>query len=236
MVDKGEPLHLIEAIADAEAGGRALEPCTELRDHWTQSAVDFARDLTEQMDSRPAYRAGPPADNLRCWPVREDGRSIDEALRIFASSVVDNGLNPASGGHLGYIPGGGLYASALADYLAAVSNKYTGIHYACPGAVQMENMMLEWLRDLVGYPATTAGNLASGGSLANLSAIVTARDALGIRGDRIRQSVIYGLATHAPLPPQGDTDRRPGRSGSPGHPAGCRLPHGSGGTPRATCS
>lgn len=194
MVNKGEPLHLLEAIADAEADGRALEPHTELRDDWTESAVRFARDLTERMHSLPAYRAGLPAENIRSWPIRDEGRSFDEALRIFASMVVDSGVNPASGGHLGYIPGGGLYASALADYLAAVTNKYTGIHYACPGAVRMENMMLEWLRDLVGYPATTAGNLASGGSLASLSAIVTARDALGIHSGRIRQSVIYGSA------------------------------------------
>jgi aromatic-L-amino-acid/L-tryptophan decarboxylase len=187
-------LHLLEAIADAEAGGRALEPCTEARNDWTASAVRFAGDFTNELNSLPAYRAGLPAGNIRSWPIREDGHSFDEALRILGATVVENGLNPASGGHLGYIPGGGLYASALADYLAAVTNKYTGIHYACPGAVQMENMMLEWLRDLVGYPATTAGNLASGGSMASLSAIVTARDALGIRSDRIRQAVIYGSA------------------------------------------
>jgi aromatic-L-amino-acid/L-tryptophan decarboxylase len=197
VADTREPprsLALLEAIADAEASSRVLEPRTEVCDHWTASTVHFGLDLTDRMHSLPAYRAGLPAGNIRSWPIREEGYDFEEALRIFASMVVDDGLNPASGGHLGYIPGGGLYASALADYLAAVTNKYTGIHYASPGAVQMENMMLEWLRDLVGYPGTTAGHLASGGSLANLSAIVTARDALGIRSERIRQSVIYGSA------------------------------------------
>ena len=197
MADTGGPprsLDLLEAIAEAEASSRALEPRTESCDQWTASTVRLGLDLTDRMHSRPTYRAGPPAENIRSWPIREEGHAFDEALRIVVSTVFDNGLNPASGGHLGYIPGGGLYASALADYLAAVSNTYTGIHYASPGAVQMENMMLEWLRDLVGYPATTAGHLASGGSIASLSAIVTARDALGIRSDRIRESVIYGSA------------------------------------------
>lgn len=197
MADERDPprsLDLLEAIAEAEASSKALEPRTEVCDQWTASTAHFALDLTERMRSLPAYRAGLPEKNIRSWPIREDGHDFDKALRIFASTVVDNGLNPASGGHLGYIPGGGLYASALADYLAAVSNKYSGIHYASPGAVQMENMMLEWLRDLIGYPATTAGHLASGGSLANLSAIVTARDALDIRSERIRLSVIYGSA------------------------------------------
>ena len=183
---------LIQAIRDAEARAKPLEPGHPERDGWMRAAEGFAQDFLDRMCERPTYLPGAPAENIRCWPVREDGIPFGEAMRIFQSVVVDNGLNPASGGHLGYIPGGGLYASALADYLAATTNKYVGIHYASPGGVQMENMMLEWIRDMVGYPETTAGNLASGGSLANLSAIVTARDARGICSVNVRQSVIYG--------------------------------------------
>ena len=58
--------------------------------------------------------------------------------------------NPASGGHLAYIPGGGIYHAALGDYLAAVSNKYAGIFFTGPGAVRMENMLIRWVADLVG--------------------------------------------------------------------------------------
>ncbi|MEZ4952443.1 MAG: hypothetical protein R2825_02550 [Saprospiraceae bacterium] len=43
--------------------------------------------------------------------------------------VPNEGLNPASGGHLGYIPRGGIFPTALGDYLAAVSNEYAGIFY-----------------------------------------------------------------------------------------------------------
>jgi aromatic-L-amino-acid decarboxylase len=185
---------LIESIHDAEAAARPLEPGHLDRGSWMQATERFAQGFVDHMHELPAYRSGAPAEDIRRWPVEEGGMPFGEALRIFEAVVVDNGLNPASGGHLGYIPGGGLYASALADYLAAITNKYAGIHYASPGAVQMENMMLEWIRDMVGYPETTAGNLASGGSLANLSAIVTARDARGIRSDNVRQSVIYGSA------------------------------------------
>ena len=63
------------------------------------------------------------------------------------------GLNPASGGHLAYIPGGGIYYSALGDYLADVFNRYAGVFYAGPGAVRMENMLLRWMNDVIGYPA-----------------------------------------------------------------------------------
>ena len=71
--------------------------------------------------------------------------------------MVRPGGNPASGGHLAYIPGGGLYHSALGDYLAAVSNKYAGIFFTGPGPVRMENMLVRWVADLVGYPAAAGG-------------------------------------------------------------------------------
>jgi aromatic-L-amino-acid decarboxylase len=78
---------------------------------------------------------------------------------------------------MGYIPGGGLFHSALGDFLAAASNKYAGFASAAPGAVRLENALIAWLAEVVGYPAEAAGTLTSGGSLANLTAIVAAREA-----------------------------------------------------------
>ena len=110
---------------------------------------------------------------------------------MIRENVDTPGLNPASGGHLGYIPGGGIYVSALGDYLADVFNRYAGVFYAGPGAVRMENMLIRWLNDLVGYPAEAAGNLTTSGSLANLIAIVTARDGRNIKSADVPRSVIY---------------------------------------------
>jgi len=93
---------------------------------------------------------------------------------------------------LGYIPGGGLYASSLGDFLADVTNRYAGVFFASPGAVRMENMLLDWMAGLAGYPKETAGgNLTSGGSIANLMGVVTARDAQGIRARDVERAVIY---------------------------------------------
>jgi glutamate/tyrosine decarboxylase-like PLP-dependent enzyme len=78
---------------------------------------------------------------------------------------------------MGYIPGGGLFHSALGDMLAAASNKYSGFAPAAPGAVRIENACAAWLASVIGYPTTSAGTLTSGGSLANLTALVAAREA-----------------------------------------------------------
>jgi aromatic-L-amino-acid decarboxylase len=105
--------------------------------------------------------------------------------------VVRPGGNPASGGHLAYIPGGGLYHSALGDFLAAVSNKYASVFFAGPGAVRMENLLLRWVADLVGYPAAAGGTIASGGSVATLAAICAARDAHGLKGADYASAAVY---------------------------------------------
>jgi aromatic-L-amino-acid/L-tryptophan decarboxylase len=55
----------------------------------------------------------------------------------------------------------------------------------------MENMLIRWTASLAGYPDNAVGNLTSGGSIANLSAIVTARDAKGITSEKVKKAVIY---------------------------------------------
>ena len=76
---------------------------------------------------------------------------------------------------MAYIPGGGLFHSAIGDLLSAASNKYSGFASASPGAVRIENACTQWLAGIIGYPETAAGTLTSGGSIANLTAIVAAR-------------------------------------------------------------
>ncbi|NJN41950.1 MAG: aminotransferase class V-fold PLP-dependent enzyme, partial [Flammeovirgaceae bacterium] len=76
-------------------------------------------------------------------------------------------------------------------YLVDVTNRYAGVFFGGPGAVRMENMLIRWMSKLVGYPVTAAGNLSSGGSLANLMGIVCARDAKKIKSKNIPRSVIY---------------------------------------------
>jgi glutamate/tyrosine decarboxylase-like PLP-dependent enzyme len=101
------------------------------------------------------------------------------------------GINPASGGHIGYIPGGGMYPSALGDFLADITNRYSGVAYASPGAAKMEQELVKWMTELVGFPASAGGDLTSGGSIANLTAIVAARETMGIRARDVESSCIY---------------------------------------------
>jgi aromatic-L-amino-acid decarboxylase len=65
--------------------------------------------------------------------------------------------------------------AAVADLISASVNRYVGVFAPAPALVQLETNVIRWLARAVGFPDTAGGYLASGGSLANFSAIVAAR-------------------------------------------------------------
>jgi aromatic-L-amino-acid decarboxylase len=91
---------------------------------------------------------------------------------------------------MAYVPGGGLPHAAVADLVADIVNRYVTVWRAAPGLAQIEATVARWLCDIVGYPSAALGTLTTGGSLANLSAIVTARRAR-LGDDDFRDAVIY---------------------------------------------
>ena len=181
-----------DELLQLESAARQLDPSLDMRRSVRLAVHDYSDDFLGQIGTSKAYetQAG-KGEGLLESAISEDGIAIDEAIELIRINVDTPGLNPASGGHLAYIPGGGIYYSALGDYLADVFNRYAGVFYASPGAVRMENMLIRWMCDLVGYPAAAGGNLTTSGSLANMIAIVTARDAKNIRSADVPRSVIY---------------------------------------------
>ncbi|HEX8275125.1 MAG TPA: aminotransferase class V-fold PLP-dependent enzyme [Longimicrobiaceae bacterium] len=188
---------LLDRIARLERAGRPLDPGAGSRRRLRDAVVASSERFLRGIDSLPGYRETEDRGiALLDTPVPEHGVPLDHAIRLLEDAVTRPGGNPASPGHLAYIPGGGLYHSALADYLAAVTNKYAGIFFTGPGPVRMENLLIRWTADLVGYPAGAGGNIASGGSIANLAAITTARDAHELKGADYARAVVY-LTTQA---------------------------------------
>jgi aromatic-L-amino-acid decarboxylase len=122
-------------------------------------------------------------------PVPEHGRPLEEILERLAPAVAKS-FNTAGPGYLAFIPGGGIYAAALADFIACAVNRYVGVRVAAPALVQIEETAVRWMADLMGYPAGASGILTTGGSLSNLSAIVTAR-AERLHEDELSRGVLY---------------------------------------------
>lgn len=107
-------------------------------------------------------------------PLPEEGKPFPWLLdRLFR--VIPRSLNTASPGYLAYVPGGGLFHSAVADLVADATNRYVGVFIAAPGLVELEANVVRWCAQIVGLPEGAGGVLTSGGSLSNLIAVVTAR-------------------------------------------------------------
>lgn len=183
---------MTDRIDSLERIARGLEPGGRERASLVDATVSYADRFLESIYDVPAYRAmKEPGIGLLNSPIGETPLDLDSVLKLLKQNVDEPGLNPASGGHLGYIPGGGIYYSALADYLADVTNRYAGVFFAGPGAVRMENLLINWMAQIAGYPQSAGGNLTSGGSISNLSGIVAARDAVGPKAAEIVRSSIY---------------------------------------------
>ena len=180
---------LIKRIEAQEELANQLDLNLLQRQELLEKVTHFANDYLEALPEAKAFaQKGPQQDVFR---IGQPPKTMEEILTIFKEYVAEPGIRASSGQHMGYIPGGGIYASALGDFLAAITNEYAGIAYASPGAVAMENEVLQWLKKLFSFPETAVGNLTSGGSIANLIALTAARDKFRVRNQQILKSVIY---------------------------------------------
>ncbi len=180
-------------ILELQQKSQSLDPSVEERDKLLGELQAYSNNFLVNLPNEKAYTTDTP--DKSAFAVERSTRSINEILEIYSREVAAHGVKPASGGHMGYIPGGGIYTSALADYLADITNEYAGISFASPGAVAMEHELLNWMKSLFGFPETAVGNLTSGGSIANLIALTAARDKYKIKGAQIEKSVVY-LSEH----------------------------------------
>lgn len=181
-----------EYIKELEKEARKLEPDFKERINMTAKVMHYGQSFLEDLPNKKAFEETENrSSDLLNHPFTEHPSELKDLLNLIETEVDAAGLNPASGRHMGYIPGGGIYPSALADFMAAVSNRYAGVFFSSPGAVRIENMCIRWMCDLIGYPDNSGGNLSSGGSIANLTGLVTARDNSGITSKDFDKAVIY---------------------------------------------
>jgi aromatic-L-amino-acid decarboxylase len=171
-----------------------LEPDKREREALSEAIVEYLEIWSEQAATMPASGVdlGPLMAARLARPPNEEGRPLQEILEDLEGAGQSGILHP-SGGHLSYIPNGGLYTAALAEFLAAGLNRYTGVAGAAPGMSAIEHGVISWMTSLFGLGDEASGLMLSGGSLANFTAIVAARTSK--LGDDLTRGVLY-LTSH----------------------------------------
>jgi len=183
---------LIEKIKQYEAASGVIEPGAGRRRELLEEVNDYTEAFLESIHARNAYRKeGLDGAGIRESGIAEEGLDMEQVLRLYRDNVEQQGITTVSGKFMGYIAPCSMYYSALGDYIAAVTDPFCTDYSASPGAVEMERTLLDWMRDLVAYPGGTRGNLASGGSIATLICLVTARLAHGLKARNFERTVIY---------------------------------------------
>lgn len=181
--------NLKKRILELQNISETLEPTETQRNQYIAQVNNYTNSFINTLEDTNAYSKDKESKNA--FAITSKRKTLQELLKIYKDEIATKGINAASGGHLGYIPGGGIYTSAIADYLVDVTNEYSGMYFASPGAVTMENELIDWMKSIFGFPETAIGNLASGGSIANLIALTAARDKHLIKNSKIENSVIY---------------------------------------------
>ena len=148
----------------------------------------FMATLSEQAVDRSA-EADPEYISSLKEPMPELGGDFGQLLDMVFHDLAPLSLNPVSPGFMGYVPGGGIFHAALADLISNTLNRYTGVAGVAPALNQLEANVVRWFCQIMGYPAQARGFLTSGGSLANWSALVTARHAR--LGEDFSRGMIY---------------------------------------------
>ena len=86
------------------------------------------------------------------------------------------------GRYFGFVNGGMVPAALAANWLAAAWNQNAALRVMSPIAAELEEVVLRWVCEALGLPAACAGGLVTCATIANFTALVTARHALLARG------------------------------------------------------
>ena len=139
------------------------------------------------LDKGPVFSQSPKWNGISLDSTQELGTVVGDLVNRLQNS----GLQTASGGHLAYIPGGGLFIGAIADYIAAITNHFTGDRSASPIGVAIHDEVISWCKKQLGLNQEFWGDVTSGGTQATIRAMLAARQHHKIKPKDFHKTVLY---------------------------------------------
>ena len=140
--------------------------------------LDYARRRTLYQDV-PLDKPTTPRElqRLASGSITADGIGARRAIALFENVLAPACVSTDHPGYLSFIPSAPSKASLAFDLVVSASAIYGGSWMEGAGAVYAENEVLHWLAGEFGLPESAGGVFVQGGTIGNLSALVTARDA-----------------------------------------------------------
>ncbi len=136
-------------------------------------AIDYIRDVR----SRPVWQVMPAEQRARFrQAVPEQGTPLRDVYQQVVEEVLPYPMGNIHPRFWMWYMGASNFTGAMGDFLAAIlgSNLGIGDH----AATEIDKQVVNWMKEMVGYPAEASGTLVSGGSMANLIGLTVARNAM----------------------------------------------------------
>ena len=161
-------------------------------DHFRQYAhqlVDWMADYFRDVGSFPVTPSVQPGDILRQITAEppQQGQAFPQLFEDFSRIIVPGMTHWNHPGWFAYFPGNNSPASVLAEMLTATMGAQCMSWATSPAATELEQAMMEWLRQMVGLPPAFQGVIQDTASTATLVALLSARERAGDR----RQLTVY---------------------------------------------
>ena len=155
---------------------QTLDPANweELRQLGHRMVDDMMRYL-QTVSERPAWQPLPTeAVEAMHQPLPQSPQTAQSVYEEFLTTVLPYNKNNIHPRFWSWVEGGGTPFGMLADMLASGMNPNLAIGDHAP--VYVENQVLDWCKQMFGFPLTAGGVLTSGASMANITALVVARN------------------------------------------------------------
>ena len=146
--------------------------------------LDDMLDYLEHLREQPVWQPIPQeVRDIFRQPLASEALDLDAVHDIFMKNVLPYSVGNTHPGFMGWVHGGGSPVGMLAEMLAAGLNANLGGRDQIP--VEMERQVMQWVRELFGFPETASGLFVTGTSMANLISVLIARAA--VLGVTVRQ-------------------------------------------------
>lgn len=168
-----------------------LELDAETMRRFGYRVVDSIVEHFETLRDRPVLNVASRAETqeLLGGDPPEEGEPLDALIREFEERVATRMSHVDHPRMFAFVPGAGTFVGAMGDALAAGYNIYGGTWLESSGPSQVELTVIDWFRRWLGLPEGAGGTLVSGGSVANLTGLIVAREQR--LGDGWAEGVVY---------------------------------------------
>jgi aromatic-L-amino-acid/L-tryptophan decarboxylase len=155
--------------------------------------VDWMADYMEQVGQLPVKSKSQPGEIYRQIPgsVPVKGEAMDEIFTDFRDIILPGMTHWQSPNFFAYFPANSSYPSVLAEMLTATLGAQCMKWETSPAAAELEEKMMDWLKEMCGLPLHFHGVIQDSASTATLVAILSARERFS--GFRVNETGMTGM-------------------------------------------